>query len=64
MASTDPVLQRCLQQLCIAFDAAIAKTVEATGQLAMSALKAARRDELLLTQGPAAATAVGQRPPV
>jgi hypothetical protein len=51
MASTDPVLQHCLQQLCIAFDAAIAKTVEATGQLAMSALKAARRDELLLTQG-------------
>lgn len=51
MASTDPVLQHCLQQLCIAFDAAIAKTIEATGQLAMSALKAARRDELLLTQG-------------
>ncbi len=47
----DPLLQHCLQQLCLAFDLAIGKTVESTGQLAMSALKAARRDELLLTQG-------------
>lgn len=49
--SLDPQLHHCLQRLCLAFDLAIAKTVEATGQLAMSALKAARRDELLLTQG-------------
>jgi hypothetical protein len=47
----DPHLQHSLQRLCLAFDLAIGKTVEATGQLAMSALKAARRDELLLTQG-------------
>ena len=47
----DPHLHHCLRHLCLAFDLAIGKTVEATGQLAMSALKAARRDELLLTQG-------------
>lgn len=47
----DPQLHHCLQRLCLAFDLAIGKTIEATGQLAMSALKAARRDELLLTQG-------------
>ncbi|WP_374660627.1 DUF1631 family protein [Inhella sp.] len=51
MAALDPLLQHCQQQLSLAFDAAIAKTIEASGQLAMSALKAARRDELLLTQG-------------
>lgn len=47
----DPQLHHCLQRLCLAFDLAIGKTIETTGQLAMSALKAARRDELLLTQG-------------
>ncbi len=47
----DPHLNHALQRLCLAFDLAIGKTVEATGQLAMSALKASRRDELLLTQG-------------
>jgi len=47
----DPHLHHCLRHLCLAFDLAIGKTVDATGQLAMSALKAARRDELLLTQG-------------
>ncbi|MFN7692485.1 MAG: DUF1631 family protein [Burkholderiales bacterium] len=47
----DPHLLRGLQRLGQTFDAAIAKTIDASGQLAMSALKAARRDELLLTQG-------------
>ncbi len=47
----DQHLLRCLQRLGQTFDAAIGKTIDASGQLAMSALKAARRDELLLTQG-------------
>ena len=43
-------LQWPLQRLLQAFDLALHKTQESTGQLASSALKASRRDELLLTQ--------------
>lgn len=51
LSPLDPHLQHALQRLGLSFDAAIAKTIEAAGQLAGSALKSARRDELLLTQG-------------
>ncbi|MFO1250326.1 MAG: DUF1631 family protein [Inhella sp.] len=45
-----PHLQLALQRLSQAFEQALERTQEVTGQLAGSALKAARRDELLLTQ--------------
>jgi len=45
-----PHLQLALQCLSQAFQQALERTQEVTGQLAGSALKAARRDELLLTQ--------------
>lgn len=50
MPSIHPHLQWALQRLLQSFDFALQKTQEATGQLAASALKTSRRDELLLTQ--------------
>ncbi|MBB5204544.1 hypothetical protein HNQ51_001858 [Inhella inkyongensis] len=50
MSALNPSLQLALQRLAQAFEEAIERTQEAAGQLAGSALKAARRDELLLTQ--------------
>ena len=50
MSALSPHLQLALQRMAQAFDEAIERTQEAAGQLAGSALKAARRDELLLTQ--------------
>ncbi|MBH9553259.1 DUF1631 family protein [Inhella gelatinilytica] len=49
-ALSNPHLQAALQRLCQAFDQALSQTQETAGQLAGSALKSARRDELLLTQ--------------
>jgi len=47
----DPHLLQGLQQLSQAFELAISDAVDSAGRLAMSALKVARRDEMLLTQG-------------
>lgn len=49
-ALSNPHLQLALQRLGQAFDQALTQTQETAGQLAGSALKNARRDELLLTQ--------------
>lgn len=45
-----PHLQLALQRLSQAFEQALERTQDVTGQLAGSALKTSRRDELLLTQ--------------
>jgi hypothetical protein len=47
----DPHLQTGLQSLSHAFELALADAAESAGRLAMSAIKVARRDEMLLTQG-------------
>lgn len=47
----DPHLLQGMQQLSQAFELAISDAVDSAGRLAMSALKVARRDEMLLTQG-------------
>lgn len=47
----DPHLLHGMQHLSQAFESAISDAVESAGRLAMSALKVARRDEMLLTQG-------------
>ncbi len=47
----DPHLLHGMQHLSQAFESALTDAVDSAGRLAMSALKVARRDEMLLTQG-------------
>jgi hypothetical protein len=47
----DPHLLQGMQSLSQAFELAISDAVDSAGRLAMAALKVARRDEMLLTQG-------------